>query len=361
METSLFLPGVGPYSMDVSEKARFLHNTLDELLSYHTERCPGYAKLTADWFGRRAEESIAIADYPYIPVSLFKEYELRSIQDDLAVVQSSSTTSNNAAKIYVDKESRKRQTRSANLILSDFIGGERRPYLVFDLESTVRGTKGFSARGAAIMALAHIASEFFFVMREGDNGLELDHEALAKAMSKIDGKPFIAYGFTYILYQAHEAMSGEGKWQAHPESVFLHSGGWKKLIEIAVDKPTFNARVAEPWGLRSERVIDFYGMVEQIGVVYPDCPEGVKHVPYWAEVIMRRADTLEPADPGEPGLIQLISALPLAAPNHSVLSEDLGCIVHTDGCPCGRSGTAFTFQGRAPRSETRGCSDVVRR
>jgi len=206
-----------------------------------------------------------------------------------------------------------------------------------------------------------MASEFFFVMREGDDGLELDHEALAEAMSKIDGKPFIAYGFTYILYQAHEAMMGERRWQVHPDSVFLHSGGWKKLIEIAVDKPTFNACVAEPWGLRPDRVIDFYGMVEQIGVVYPDCPEGVKHVPYWAEVIMRRADTLEPADPGELGLIQLISALPLAAPNHSVLSEDLGCVVHIDGCPCGRSGTAFTFQGRAPRSETRGCSDVVRR
>ena len=65
--------------------------------------------------------------------------------------------------------------------------------------------------------------------------------------------------------------------------------------------------------------------------------------------------------PGEQGLIQLISALPLAAPNHSVLSEDLGEIVSLDGCPCGRRGTSFVFRGRAPRSETRGCSDVVRR
>ena len=360
MPKNLFLPDVGPFDLSVDDKEEFLDSKLNELVEYHTERCPGYATLVKDW-RRTGGEISSIVDYPFIPVSLFKEYELRSSQDMLAVIQSSSTTSASAAKVYVDKESRKRQTRSANLILADFIGQARRPYLVFDLESTVRGTKGFSARGAAILALAHMASEFLFVMREGENGPELDYDALSAAVEQIGDQPFIAYGFTYLLFQAHEAMSGKNGFQAHPDSVFLHSGGWKKLTEIAVDKPTFNRHVAGHWRLPAERVIDFYGMVEQIGIVYPDCSEGVKHVPYWADVIMRRADTLEPTTPGEPGLIQLVSSLPLAAPNHSVLSEDLGCIVYTDGCPCGRSGTAFTFQGRAPRSETRGCSDVVRR
>lgn len=361
MDMNLFVPGVGPFVMDADTKARFLCGKMHDLLHYHNDRCEGYATLTKNWFSHRSAESQDLADYPYIPVSLFKEYDLRSSQDNLAIVQSSSTTSDNAAKIYIDKVGRKRQARSANMILSDFVGGDRRPYIVFDLESTARGNKGFSARGAAILALAPMASEFFFVMREGGNGLELDEEALKAALDKIGSQPFIAYGFTYILYQAHESLAYGQLPPVHPDSVFLHSGGWKKLIEFAVDKPAFNARVSEPWGLTPERVIDFYGMVEQIGLAYPDCPEGVKHVPYWAEVIMRRADTLEPAEPGEPGLIQLISALPLAAPNHSVLSEDLGCIVRLDGCACGRSGTAFTFQGRAPKSETRGCSDVVRR
>lgn len=358
---NLFVQDVGPFSMRPQEKAAFLGSRLSELLEYHVERCPQYATLVADWRRTGGGEADNIADYPFVPVSLFKEYDLRSSREELAVIQSSSTTSTSAAKVYVDKESRKRQTRSANLILADFIGAERRPYLVFDLESTVRGTKGFSARGAAILALAHMASEFHFVMAEGDNGPEIDLDALSAALAKIDGRPFIAYGFTYLLYQAHRAMSELSGLEAHPDSVFLHSGGWKKLTDIAVDKPAFNATVAEPWRLAHERVIDFYGMVEQIGIVYPDCAEGVKHVPYWADVIMRRADTLEPAEPGEPGLIQLISSLPLAAPNHSVLSEDLGCIVQTNGCACGRSGTAFVFRGRAPRSETRGCSDVVRR
>ncbi len=358
---NLFLPGVAPYGLGPDEKRAFLTGQLTELLTYHEERCPGYAALVGDWRRASGGELESLSDYPYIPVSLFKEFDLRSSHEELAVIQSSSTTSASAAKVYVDKESRKRQTRSANLILGDFVGLERRPYLVFDLEVTVRGSHGFSARGAAIMALAHMASEFLFVMREGESGPELDYDALSRAVAKIGDQPFIAYGFTYLLYQAHQALATQGEFRVHPDSVFLHSGGWKKLTEIAVDKPTFNAHVSNCWGLAPERVVDFYGMVEQIGIVYPDCPAGVKHVPYWAEAIIRRADSLEPAEPGEAGLIQLISCLPLAAPNHSVLSEDLGCIVYPDGCPCGRSGTAFTFQGRAPRSETRGCSDVVRR
>ena len=187
----------------------------------------------------------------------------------------------------MDKESRKRQTRSANLILGDFVGHEARPYLIFDLEETVRGTSGFSARGAAILALAHMASEFIFVMRDSEHGPVLDTEALKRAVDRIGDRPFISYGFTFMLYQAHEAMAAIDSFEAHPESVFLHSGGWKKLVDIAVDKPTFNRTVAERWGLEPERVIDFYGMVEQIGVVYPDCSEGVKHVPYWADVIIR--------------------------------------------------------------------------
>ncbi len=110
----------------------------------------------------------------------------------------------------------------------------------------------------------------------------------------------------------------------------------------------------------AERVVDFYGLVEQVGVLYPDCAAGHKHVPYWADIVIRRADSLDPAGVGETGLIQLVNCLPLSAPNHSVLTEDLGELVTADGCACGRRGKAFVFKGRAPAAEVRGCSDVIR-
>ena len=360
-EQDLFLAGTAPFDLSVDEKQAYLAKQLAGLRQYHRERCPGYATLLQDWEQDHPADGGPIEDYPFVPVSVFKEYELKSAQGELAVVSSSATTSNQAAKIFIDKASRKRQSRSANDILTDFIGAQRRPYIVFDLESTVRGTKAFSARGAAIMALAHQASEFHFVMRETADGLELDPDRLMAAVQAIGSQAFMAYGFTFILFQAHQQMQALDLPPANKDSVFLHSGGWKKLVDLAVDKPVFNATVAKPWGLPATQVIDFYGAVEQIGMPYPDCAAGYKHVPYWADVITRQADSLAPTPSGEAGLIQLISCLPLSAPNHSVLTEDLGRIVLDDGCSCGRSGKAFLFEGRAPRSELRGCSDVARR
>lgn len=358
IQKKLFLPDVAPFQLLQAEKEKYLCNYLGELMTHHRQACQGYDALVGSWQANLESDYSDLAAYPYVPVSIFKEFELVSSDQDLVVIESSATTSNNASKIFVNKESRKRQALSANTILQDYVGSKRRPYIVFDLESTVRGAKSFSARGAAIMALAHLAKKFYFVMKEQDGQLVVDHDALNAALQDIDGEPFVAYGFTYLLYQAHEDISDL---QAHPESCLLHSGGWKKLVDLAVDKTTFNKHVAQSWGLEPERVIDFYGTVEQVGMAYPDCSAGLKHAPYWADVIVRRTDTLEPAEIGEPGLIQLVSCLPLSAPNHSVLTEDLGVIHTVDDCACGRKGKAFEFLGRAPKSEVRGCSDVVRR
>ena len=359
----MFAKGVAPYELAPRDKESFLKTHLKKLLVHHEKACGPYARVVQDWRRFHPEENVQVTDYPFLPVSVFKEFELKSISANVMAVQSSGTTTGKPSRIFVDPSTRKRQTISAHKIWTDFIGAEPRPYLVFDLESTVRGTAAMSARGAAILSLAHHASEFHFVMREEVDGrLILDMDRLTAALSEIGDKPFFGYGFTYILYQVHQELMSAGfrAPNVHLESRFLHSGGWKKLADIAVDKRTYNTTVASVWGLPPKRVTDFYGAVEQIGVPYPDCPEGAKHVPYWAEVIIRRNDTLETARPGETGLMQLISTLPLSAPNHSVLTEDLGQIVTRDECKCGRRGTAFVFKGRAPRSEVRGCSDVGR-
>ena len=319
--------------------------------------------MVADWEKHGNSGENGIENYPFLPVSVFKEYALRSTEGEVMALRSSATTSGVASQIFVDRATKKRQTMSANKILADFVGPQRRPYLVFDVEQTVRGTEAMSARGAAIMSLAHLASDFYFVLREEQGELVLDRKALTEALAAIDGQPFVAYGFTYMLYQIHQQMIDESYAvpAAHPDSVLLHSGGWKRMIDMAVDKPSMNQTVAGVWGLAPDRVIDFYGAIEQVGMLYPDCADGYKHVPYWADVIMRDRDSLAPVAVGQTGLMQLVNCLPKSAPNHSVLTEDLGSIVMTDGCACGRRGKAFVFKGRAPRSEVRGCSDVAGR
>jgi hypothetical protein len=359
----MFLDGVAPYALEPEAKTTFLLEQLHNLLAHHRTRCAPYANIVDDWQHHGGNGAGGLEEYPFIPVTVFKEYDLRSTAEASMRLESSATTSGTAAKIFVDKATRKRQTISATKVLSDFIGTEKRPYLVFDLEATVRGTTSLGARGAAILSLAHHASRFYFIGCEQAGQLRLDLDALHSALAEIGSQAFVAYGFTYILYQMHQQLQERGFTPPaiHPETIFLHSGGWKRLIDLAVDKASFNRTIAGVWGISPQHIIDFYGAVEQIGMLYPDCSAGRKHVPYWAEIVIRRQDSLLPAAVGETGLLQLLNCLPLSAPNHSVLTEDLGVIELLDGCQCGRRGKAFMFQGRAPRSEVRGCSDVARR
>jgi phenylacetate-coenzyme A ligase PaaK-like adenylate-forming protein len=143
-----------------------------------------------------------------------------------------------------------------------------------------------------------------------------------------------------------------------PNVHILHSGGWKKLQSQAVDKKSFNEGLGQVFGCAPNRVIDFYGMVESVGVIFPDCAEGNKHAPVFADAIVRNPLTLEPVGPGETGLIQVSSVLPTSFPGHHFLTEDMAEVIALDGCPCGRRGVAFRFKGRAPKAEVRGCGNI---
>jgi len=136
----------------------------------------------------------------------------------------------------------------------------------------------------------------------------------------------------------------------------IHSGGWKKLSEEAVGNAEFKAQFAERTGLR--RIHNFYGMVEQVGSVFLEGEDGCLHAPFYADVIVRCPDTWQPCPIGQPGVLQVLSALPGSYPGQSLLTEDLGVVHAVDAENCPWSGKAFEVLGRVPKAELRGCSDV---
>ena len=144
------------------------------------------------------------------------------------------------------------------------------------------------------------------------------------------------------------------------KSHVLHSGGWKKLQDLFISKENFNRQLSSSTGISLNKIIDYYGMIEQLGVIYPDCSHGNKHTPKFAEVIIRNPLNWEPCNTGETGIIQLISIVSPCFPGQSLLTEDMGTVIYNDNCPCGRRGIAFRFSGRVPKSEIRGCSNVSR-
>lgn len=343
------------------KRARLLEVLRAQVLEA-AELNPDYGRFVRSW-PIRPKDASAIHELPCLPVASFKReppLSLVAAGTETRVVTSSATTGQAPSRIAIDAATSRRMTRGAAAVLKDFIGAGRRPLLVIDTPEQVAGSTSLSARGAAIRAVLPFATSTTTCLI-GDE-LGLDRDALDAFATEHRGEPVLLYGFTWILWtRLIRPLADAGESLGLGGAHILHSGGWKRLQQDRVDRSTFDAAAARAIGCPPEKVVDFYGMVEHVGVVYPDCSEGSKHAPSFAEVIVRDPLTFAPVDEGGAGLIQVCSVLPSSFPGHLLLTEDMAQVVSYDGCPCGRRGIAFRFTSRVPKAELRGCSDVAAR
>jgi len=304
-----------------------------------------------------------IADLPYLPAGVFKANPPLSLVDAKEIkrtLTSSATTSQVPSRVVLDGPTARRMTKGVVTIIRDFIGPARRPYLVIDTPQNLTAESELGVRGAAIQALGSFATDVECCLsRDPDGDSSLDLEKLLDWAAKWKDAEVLAYGFTYVIWtHLVRPLQRKGIELGLPNVRVLHSGGWKRLEDQAVTRDVFIRGVASAFGCSTDRVIDYYGMVENVGVVYPDCECGNKHVPAFAEVIVRNPLTLEPVEAGSQGLIQVCSVLPTSFPGFLVLTEDLAEIIGYDECPCGRRGTCFRFTRRVPKAEVRGCGNI---
>ena len=321
----------------------------------------GYGNYAAHW-PMPVSQATCVADLPWLPVSTFKReppFSLVHRDNVLRVLSSSATTGQAPSRIPLDRPTAQRMNRGAIAILRDYIGATRRPYLVLDAAATNVSATDIGARVAAIRALSSFSTTTTYALQ---SDLSIDFQKIMEFNAAYKGKPVIIYGFTSILWEhIVTPLLAAGVRLNLSKAILLHSGGWKKLQAQAVNKQTFNSTVAEVFGCAQQNVIDYYGMVENLGVVYPDCSAGNKHVPIFGSIIIRSPLTMLPVSAGEIGLLQVGSVLPTSFPGHLLLTDDLATVVAEDGCPCGRPGIAFRFAGRVPKAEVRGCGNIERR
>ena len=127
----------------------------------------------------------------------------------------------------------------------------------------------------------------------------------------------------------------------------------EKLIDESVSNDIFKNKVTEICGI--ERIINYYGMVEQTGSIFIECEEGNLKTSIFSDVIIRNNDFKE-CTYNEPGIIQVMSLLPSSYPGHSLITEDTGELVD---CKCKSKGKCFIVHGRIKEAEIRGCSDTI--
>ena len=356
------LAGSAPFELEPAEHHERLLAPFKDEIAYACQRSPQYRTYVGQW-PVDYRNATRLADLPYLPVGVFKMNPPLKLVEQSQVTHtlaSSATTGQVPSRVVLDPATAKRMSRGVTTIVRDFIGPSRRPYLVIDVSDNLAGGGELGARGAAIQGLRSFATETVCCLENNsaaDPSLNLN--LIREFAAKWKNAEVLVYGFTYVIWNHFvKPLQSQGVKLEMPNVRVLHSGGWKRLERQAVSKDVFNRGVASVFGTSPERVTDFYGMIENVGVIYPDCEFGNKHVPAFAEVLVRDPLTLEPVAAGEQGLVQVCSVLPTSFPGFLVLTEDIAEVIHADGCPCGRRGTSFRFVRRAPKAETRGCGNV---
>ncbi len=343
----------GVFSKSQAQREVDLLDQLVGLTGHHRANSPEYRRIL-DAIGHPAGRTYErVVDLPWLPVRLFKTHALKSVPDDevFTVLTSSGTTGAEVSRIFLDKDAAALQQRMLSAVVRQAVGPNRLPMLLIDSKALLKNRRSFSARGAGVLGLMNFGRNHVFVLDEEDRP---DVEAVRTFLGRYGNEPFLIFGFTFMAWlYLYELARDEGLDLSN--GILIHSGGWKKLIDRAVDNAEFRRRFAADTGL--SRIYNFYGMVEQIGTIYLEGPSGDGlYCPDFADVIIRDPVTWAEVPTGTTGVVEVVSTLPRSYPGHVLLTEDLG-VVHgiDDGFWPGKR---FSIVGRLPRAEARGCSDT---
>lgn len=346
---------LAPYAVSKEDKRELLTRKLTELTRFHAEACPAYGRMLRT-IGYDSARIGSYEELPFLPVRLFKEMELMSVDrsEVFKTMTSSGTTGQAVSRIFLDRVTASNQQKTLVKIVSSFTGSARMPMLVIDCPSVVKDRTKFSARGAGILGFSIFGADRTYALTDD---MELDLDGVKAFLEKHKGQRILLFGFTFMIWQHfyRELLKLDEKLDLS-NGILIHGGGWKKLVSEAVSPEEFHRRLEDVCGLHD--IHDYYGMVEQTGCIYMECPCGHLHASTYSDVITRRAKDFSVCEFGEPGIIQVVSMLPESYPGHSLLTEDEGVILGEDDCPCGRKGKYFKIIGRLPNAEIRGCSDT---
>lgn len=356
-----------PFSYDEKEKNNggAFYEAVKQELCFHYDNNPLYKRFCDNKKFNPNTFTGKVSEIPPVHVSVFKELgkTLGSVpKEDIKLTLQSSATSGVPSSVPVDKVTSKRQAKAMVKVVGDYIGNERKPFLVMDVDPMSGFRNILGARFAAVSGYLNFASKVGYFLKVNENNqYYFDIDGIKKYIEELDvNTPAVVFGFTYILYsEVIKPLIDQGiKFVLPKGSKIIHIGGWKKLESEKVSKEEFNKKTSSLFGIEATDVIDIYGFTEQMGLNYPDCKCGCKHTPLFSEVIVRDIVTKEPLPAGKEGLLEFITPIPHSYPGNAVLTDDIG-IIEAGECPYGRSGTRFKMLGRLKKAEVRGCGDIL--
>ena len=107
---------IGSFSLKNNEKNKIFKKIINSLTDFHYSRSIKYRRLL-DFLNYEKKKTKDLDAVPYLPVRLFKEFELKSIKENdvFKVLLSSGTTGSSPSKIFLNKENAIAQSKALNM------------------------------------------------------------------------------------------------------------------------------------------------------------------------------------------------------------------------------------------------------
>ena len=343
-----------PFSLKKNKKDLIYFKLQKLLHGHHYKYCNEYKKISDHLFEKPNNKS-NLKDMPFLHVNLFKKFDLKTkyFKDKPKTYSSSGSSGKKLSKISLDKKTSLLQSMTLKNIFSDLIEGRNSKILFFENEDILKTERKFTARGAAVSGFMQLVNHHYFIL---DKKRKIKINYLKKILRNHKNENIIFFGFTSDVWTSLIQNSNKNKIKFNKNnSILIHGGGWKKLENKNISKKKFDNFVKKKLGVK--KIVNYYGMIEQTGSIYLECPEGYFHCSIFSDILVR-SENLEILPNKVPGIIQSLSIIPLSYPGHNILTEDQGYILGVDDCKCGKLGKYFLLTNRVKGTEIRGCSDV---
>ena len=173
---------IPPFSLSKQEKDVFYSDALYALTKHHYANCVQYQKIL-DVLGFDPTIKHNLENIPPIPVRLFKDYDLMSVDKSkiIKTMNSSGTSGQSVSNIFLDRVTSTNQTKVLTKIVSNFTGTKRLPMLIIDTNSLIKDRNLFTARGAGILGFSMLGYDVTYAL---DKDMQLDFDAVEAFCSK---------------------------------------------------------------------------------------------------------------------------------------------------------------------------------
>ena len=343
-----------PFELKKNKKKIFFFDNQRKLTLHHYKNSKEFKKVVDLGFPHfdkvRNSESL-----PYLHSKLFKLFNLKSTKfKKIKTLKSSGTSGSDLSKINIDFKTSLIQASVLKKIIFNFIPKDTNTIFIIDSKKNFYDIKNFNAKTAAIRGFAQNFKKKYFLLNKNYQ-LNLNFIKILKKKTKKETSVY--FGFTNIIWENFIQVLKKKKIKLNEsQSYFIHGGGWKKLESRKIKKKLFNNEIEKNLGIT--KVINYYGMIEQTGSIFMECEYGYFHSSIFSDIFIRNTNLDLEKRFKQPGIIQVMSLLPVSYPGHNIITEDIGVIMGEDNCKCCRMGKFFRVLSRIKNSDNRGCANV---